>query len=82
MVVQKVEQHSSSIGFLGLLTIVLVVLKTTGFIDWSWWWVWLPIYIIPVIILLVLLGVGGYIAVTVCYDHYAMKKRRKKRDGF
>lgn len=25
------------IGFTGLLTIVLIVLKLTGFIDWSWW---------------------------------------------
>lgn len=36
------------IGFWGLLTIVLIVLKLTKVILWSWWlvllplWVWVP----------------------------------------
>ncbi|WP_163538255.1 hypothetical protein [Gracilibacillus sp. YIM 98692] len=30
------------IGFLELLTIVFVVLKAFGMIDWSWWIVFLP----------------------------------------
>ena len=29
-------------GFTELLTIVFVVLKLIGTIDWSWWWVLLP----------------------------------------
>ena len=29
---------------LGLLGIAFVVLKITGFIDWSWWWVTLPFW--------------------------------------
>jgi hypothetical protein len=37
------------IGFLGLLTIVLVILKATGYIDWSWWLVFVPV-MIPYII--------------------------------
>ncbi|GGB82747.1 hypothetical protein GCM10007424_23480 [Flavobacterium suaedae] len=36
-----------SIDFLGLLTIVFIILKLTNVINWSWWWVtsplWLPI---------------------------------------
>lgn len=32
------------IGFLGLLTIVFITLKLTGFITWSWWLVLLPLY--------------------------------------
>lgn len=31
-------------GFLGLLTILFIGLKLTGFIDWSWWLVLLPLY--------------------------------------
>lgn len=33
---------SGGIRFVGLLTIVFVVLKLTGVIDWSWWWVISP----------------------------------------
>lgn len=40
------EKNSSSggIGVLGLLGVAFVVLKLTGFIDWSWWWVTLPFW--------------------------------------
>ena len=34
----------SSIGFFGLLGIVFIVLKLTGYIDWSWWIVLSPIW--------------------------------------
>lgn len=34
---------SGGIGFFGLLTIVFVTLKLTGFIDWHWLWVASPI---------------------------------------
>lgn len=40
---------SSGIGVTGLLGVAFVVLKLTGYIDWSWWWVttpfWLPVLI-------------------------------------
>lgn len=43
------DQTSGGIGFLGLLTIVFIVLKLTKVITWSWWWVlaptWLPLAI-------------------------------------
>ena len=32
-------------GFAGLLTIVFIVLKLTGYISWSWIWVLSPIWI-------------------------------------
>ena len=28
-----------------LMTIILVVLKLAGLIDWSWWWVFGPMWI-------------------------------------
>ena len=31
--------------FASVLTIVFIVLKLTGFINWSWWWVLSPIWI-------------------------------------
>jgi len=36
---------SGGIGFVGLLTIVFIVLKLLNKIDWSWWWVVSPIWI-------------------------------------
>ena len=39
------SSSSGGIGFAGLLTIVFIVLKLLGKIDWSWWWVLSPIWI-------------------------------------
>ena len=39
------ETQSGGIGFLGLLTIVFVVLKITGHISWSWLWVLSPLWL-------------------------------------
>lgn len=33
------------IGFVGLLTIVFIVLKLTGVVAWSWVWVLAPLWI-------------------------------------
>ena len=38
----NVTTSSGGIGFCGLLTIVFIVLKLTGFINWSWFWVLSP----------------------------------------
>ena len=40
-----------------LLFILLVVLKVTGVIDWSWWWVTAPLWYFPALMLwMALLG--------------------------
>lgn len=36
---------NSGIGFFGLLTLLFVGLKLTGYINWSWWWVLSPVWI-------------------------------------
>lgn len=38
------ENVTVNLSFLGLLTIVLIVLKLTGAIAWSWWFVLLPFW--------------------------------------
>ena len=47
------------ISFIGLLTIVFIVLKLCGVIAWSWWWVlspiWIPFGVALVLIVLVLI---------------------------
>ena len=38
------SSSSSGIGVVGLLGVVFVALKLTGYIDWSWWLVTLPFW--------------------------------------
>ena len=45
-------------GFVGLLTLLFVGLKLTGYVTWSWWWVFSPMIIaggFAVVILLIAL---------------------------
>ena len=47
---------SGGIGFTGLLAVAFIVLKLTGFIDWSWWWVLSPIWIsVSIVVLLAII---------------------------
>lgn len=39
------SSSSGGIGFVGLLTILFIGLKLTGYITWSWWWVLSPIWL-------------------------------------
>ena len=43
----KMENKSSSggISFCGVLTVLFIALKLTGFIKWSWLWVLSPLWI-------------------------------------
>ncbi len=40
----KKTSSSGGIGVFGLLGVLFVGLKLTGFIDWSWWWVTAPFW--------------------------------------
>ena len=42
------------IGFCGLLTIALIVLKLIGKISWSWIWVFSPLWISTVLFILLI----------------------------
>ena len=44
-----------NIGFVGLLTLIFITLKLTGYIAWSWVWVLSPIWI-GFILIIVLAG--------------------------
>lgn len=51
-------------GVLGILGVAFVVLKLTGFINWSWWWVtapfWCPVALLIAILLIVaIIGILG-----------------------
>jgi ABC-type phosphate/phosphonate transport system permease subunit len=38
-------KNSESFPFLGILTLIFITLKLTGYITWSWWWVLSPVWI-------------------------------------
>lgn len=48
-------------GFLGILTLILITLKLTGHIDWSWLWVLAPIWF-PIVGFLGFMGVMVVVA--------------------
>jgi len=48
------SSSSGGIGFVGLLTIVFIVLKLTGFIAWSWLWVLAPVWMAAILISVIL----------------------------
>jgi len=57
---------SGGVGFAGLLTVLFIGLKLTGYIDWSWWWVFSPIIIsvaLTIFIVAIVLIVALIIAV-------------------
>ena len=62
----KESSSSSGIGFTGLLTIVFIVLKLIGKIDWSWWWVLSP-SLISIGLALVFLLVVGTVALVAAF---------------
>lgn len=54
---KEAKTRSGGIGFTGLLTIVFIVLKLVGVINWSWLWVLSPIWItVSAVILLLLIA--------------------------
>jgi hypothetical protein len=59
------NNNSGGIGFLGLLTVVFITLKLTGYIAWSWWWVLAPLWgglalaLVILAIALLVVGIAG-----------------------
>lgn len=47
------SSSSGGIGFVGLLTIVFIVLKLCHVIKWSWWWVLSPLWISALLTLVI-----------------------------
>lgn len=60
--------------FLGLLTIVFVLLRAFDVIDWSWWLVFAPIWGPALLVGLVLLG-------ALIFDWFDNRKREKEREA-
>lgn len=44
MSVSKTQTSSGGVGFFGLLAVLFIGLKLTGYVAWSWWWVLAPLW--------------------------------------
>jgi hypothetical protein len=38
------NSSSGGVGFFGLMFLIFMTLKLTGYITWSWWWVTAPLW--------------------------------------
>lgn len=61
------------IGICGTLTLIFVVLKLIGIINWHWIWVLSPLWIglVPIILLLIL---GTVISILIAYNEGKINK--------
>lgn len=59
-------ETNGGISVLGLLGIAFVVLKLTGYIDWSWWWVTAPLWggIVVALVFVALMFLVSVVVVT------------------
>ena len=53
------SSSSSGIGFPGLLTVLFIGLKLTGYINWPWIWVLSPIWISVSIVFAIILIIAA-----------------------
>jgi hypothetical protein len=65
------------ISVVGLLGVLFVALKLTGFISWSWWWVTAPFWGGLVLFFALIFG-GVFLAATVGSIVWALGKFFKK----
>jgi len=73
----KTIVNKNGIGFLGLLTVLFIGLKLTGFITWSWLWVVSPLWI-PLALIVGILVIAG-LAVGVIHIVDAVDDKLRKR---
>lgn len=50
------KESSNGIGLGTILFLIFLVLKLTGYINWSWWWITAPLWIPVVVLGLIILG--------------------------
>lgn len=74
------NSSNGGIGFVGLLTIVFIVLKLTNVIAWSWWWVLAPLWISAGLVLAVLAVIGIVLLVALLRDKAYTKRNSRARN--
>lgn len=81
MIVKKRTTVNAGIGPMFALFLVLLVLKLTEVIAWSWWWITLPLWWPAGLVFLALIGAAiayfGLKASEPLERHYRKLKKRK-----
>lgn len=57
MTTETSNKSSGGIGFCGLLALMFICLKLTGFITWPWLWVLSPLWVGLALVAVVLLAI-------------------------
>lgn len=66
---------AKGIGILQVVFVVLLVLKLTGLIDWSWYYVTMPLWLIPSIIIMamiIIIIIGGVVKM---FNHHLKQNK-------
>lgn len=53
-------------GFFELLTLIFVIAKITGYLEWSWWWIFSPVMVHVVFII----GIFIFLLIFAIIDNY------------
>ena len=64
----KSSSSSSGVSAIGLLGVLFVGLKLTGYIDWSWWWVTAPFWGGVAVLLVGLIAFGLVLLIAKVFD--------------
>ena len=56
------SSSSGGIGFFGMMIILFIGLKVTGYISWSWFWVLAPL-LVPLSLILLVLAIAAMVAI-------------------
>ena len=75
---QIIIKKSSGIGVFGLLGVSFVVLKLTGYIDWSWWFVTMPFWFGFGILLVICIGASAVFLLESLIDFWLEIFKSKK----
>lgn len=73
------NRGSSGLGLSTVLTLIFLVLKLVGVINWSWWVVFSP-WIINAILWVIVFLI--YVAVVMYYEGFPKKKGKKDKWKF
>ena len=76
----KNSGSSSGLGLGSVLTIIFVVLKLVGVIDWKWVWVLCPLWISALITLLIIVAYIAYIVHDAKQEDLWLPRRERKSD--
>lgn len=76
----KNNASSGGLGLASVLTIVFIVLKLVGVINWKWIWVLAPLWIDLILTVLVIIGVAIYMVYEDTKYGRTYGVRTKKKD--